>query len=144
MTTSEPVRPINRYKGPLPFGFTEQNHTNLSQAHHLQLTPHPQSISPSIKMQFSTGYICILAAFMNISLLQTVAADAEVMSSLGGAKGKTATAGEAQEEPVPPNASGTVFTVALLYLEKTAGGAGGAAPGGAAAGGKGKKAKRSQ
>ncbi|KAI9621802.1 hypothetical protein H4Q26_015568 [Puccinia striiformis f. sp. tritici PST-130] len=93
-------------------------------------------------MQFSTGYICILAAFMNISLLQTVAADAE------GAKGKTATAGEAQDEPVPPNASGTVFTVALLYLEKTAGGAGGAAPGGAAggaaAGGKGKKAKRSQ
>ncbi|KAH9462174.1 hypothetical protein Pst134EB_006091 [Puccinia striiformis f. sp. tritici] len=118
-------------------------------------------------MQFSTGYICILAAFMNISLLQTVAADAEVMSSLGGAKGKTATAGGGAggmmatlqtslisaidgflKEPVPPNASGTVFTVALLYLEKTAGGAGGAAPGGAAggaaAGGKGKKAKRSQ
>ncbi|KAI9628691.1 hypothetical protein H4Q26_017985 [Puccinia striiformis f. sp. tritici PST-130] len=97
-------------------------------------------------MQFSTGYICILAAFMNISLLQTVAADAEVMSSLGGAKGKTATAGGGAggmmatlqtslisaidgflKEPVPPNASGTVFTVALLYLEKTAGGAGGAA-----------------
>ncbi|POV99920.1 hypothetical protein PSTT_13469 [Puccinia striiformis] len=93
-------------------------------------------------MQFSTGYICILAAFMNISLLQTVAADAEVMSSLGGAKGKTATAGGGAggmmatlqtslisaidgflKEPVPPNASGTVFTVALLYLEKTAGGA---------------------
>ncbi|POW02109.1 hypothetical protein PSHT_12239 [Puccinia striiformis] len=86
-------------------------------------------------MQFSTGYICILAAFMSISLLQTVAADAEVMSSLGGAKGKTATAG---------GGAG----VAMLYLEKTAGGAGGAAPGGAAggaaAGGKGKKAKRSQ
>ncbi|KAI9621801.1 hypothetical protein H4Q26_015567 [Puccinia striiformis f. sp. tritici PST-130] len=144
-------------------------------------------------MQFSTGYICILAAFMSISLLQTVAADAEVMSSLGvnrklpllvltrskpqmysckadttelliskGAKGKLPPPEEAQEvmatiqtslisaidgflkEPVPPNASGTVFTVAMLYLEKTAGGAGGAAPGGAAAGGKGKKAKRSQ
>ncbi|EFP87968.1 hypothetical protein PGT21_018801 [Puccinia graminis f. sp. tritici] len=111
-------------------------------------------------MQFLTGYICIIATLMNISL-QVVAqapagpgaVDAEtsdVMAALGGGKpgagkstGKGAGGSNAMQtnlvsaidgflrEPVPQGASGNVFQLVIQYLEKAGGGAGGAAGGSA-------------